>query len=277
MSGQRERKTVVCIGHKLECSVLVQTLEGFNRHDGHHDYIESDSPGGHWCPSCIAEEKMAALARASQERIQRYRGASGIPRRFAECSFENYITATKSQRLALKTVRRFADEFETLSQSGRCLTLLGGVGTGKTHLGCAIVSAVIARDFRAVYSTAPDLLRAIKDTWRRDSERTEAEVIAKFLNPALLVIDEVGASYSSDTEAQLLFQILDGRYQKMFPTVVITNCDGSGLQKVLGVRSYDRLCEKGNHAAVFDWGSWRTTDPHTGDELTLPMRSSAVQ
>src|SRR5690606_23131134 len=100
-------------------------------------------------------------------------------------------------------------------------------------------------------------IRAVKDTYRRDSTQTEAEAIASFVTPDLLILDEVGVQFGSDTEKLILFEIINGRYESMKPTIVISNLAIGELEAYLGERAFDRLREGGGKAVVFDWPSYR--------------------
>ena len=102
-----------------------------------------------------------------------------------------------------------------------------------------------------------DMFREIKETWRKDSPITELELIKKYSTVDLLVIDEAGVNYDSDTEKMFIFDIIDGRYQEMKPTIVITNLDMEELKKVMGDRVVDRLRDGGGEAVAFNWESAR--------------------
>lgn len=100
---------------------------------------------------------------------------------------------------------------------GQSLVLCGTVGTGKTHLACAIAAAIVQGpgEHRCRYATTAQVIRAIRSSWRQNAVETEAEAIEAFVGPDLLVLDEVGVQYGSEGEKLLLFQVLDGRYQQM--------------------------------------------------------------
>ena len=61
----------------------------------------------------------------------------------------------------------------------------------------------------------------------------------------LLVIDEVGVQSGTENERNILFDIINGRYENMKSTLIITNLDRSQLPDYLGERIVDRLRENG--------------------------------
>ena len=120
-----------------------------------------------------------------------------------------------------------------------------------------LTSGVIeAYGVSAMFATVSDLLRRIKETYRRDAETTEREVIESFVGCDLLVVDELGVQVGSDHEKLLLFEVLNGRYQELRPTILISNLSADDLEAFLGHRVMDRYRECGVVLA-FDWGSYR--------------------
>ncbi|MEL7451699.1 MAG: ATP-binding protein, partial [Pseudomonadota bacterium] len=171
---------------------------------------------------------------------------------------------TPEQKRVLKTCLAFAEKFEAVEREGASLVLCGSVGTGKTHLAAAIAKRVLidagphaAPKDVVQFVTTINAVRRIHDTFRRDSEVTESQAIASLVKPRLLILDEVGVQRGTENEKLLLFDILDGRYAAMKPTVIISNLEYSELVEYLGPRVLDRL-EEGNGARLgFTWESYR--------------------
>lgn len=216
------------------------------------------------CPTCSAEKAAAERKRDDQAKAQQreYDVAmlvqrSGVPARFLERTFGDYDPECKAAKMALAVCRRYADDFRSQAERGRSIVLTGGPGTGKTHLACAIANAVIeAHVARVRFTTVSDMLRRIKETYRKDSERSESEVIAGFVNCDLLIVDEIGVQIGSEHEKLLLFEVLNQRYQDLQPTILISNLSADELETFLGHRVMDRYRECGVVLA-FDWESYR--------------------
>ncbi|MGE8279058.1 MAG: ATP-binding protein [Stenotrophomonas sp.] len=216
------------------------------------------------CHHCGAEErakdearKIEEAARARRHRVEALAARSGIPARFADRKFENYRAAEQGQKIALGVCRAYADKWDEKSSAGGSLVLTGGPGTGKTHLACAIGNAVIESSLSSVlFLTIAGMLRAIKDTYRKGSERSEQQAINDFSTPDLLILDEVGVQVGSDHEKLLMFEVLNNRYQDMRPTILISNLPADELEAFLGQRVMDRYRECGSVLA-FNWASHR--------------------
>lgn len=220
------------------------------------------------CPQCQQHAEEVAQAEREQEAAERERARraaradkllelAAIPPRFADRILANYRPSCDAAGRALSAVTEYAKDFGAALDAGTCLILCGGVGTGKTHLAIGIAREVLAQDRPVVYTSVMAAVRAVKDTYRRDADRSEAEVIAEFVSPDLLILDEVGVQFGSDTEKLILFEIINGRYERFRPTVVVSNLAKDSLVQFLGERVIDRLREGGGRLVVFDWPSYR--------------------
>lgn len=224
-----------------------------------HGAFTSRKVGPIWspCPKCMAERQRAEAEAAHRRVVEANRYASGIPLRFVRCGFENYEASNQGQRYALDTARSYAERFrEDARKSGACLSFLGTVGTGKTHLACAIGNAVLDAGLKVLYTTARKAVNTLKETWRRDADTTEAQALTTFLTPDLLILDEVGVQFGTEAERVLLFDVLNGRYERMLPGVIVSNLGLEGLQQSIGARCVDRLRE-GGALVDFKWQSYR--------------------
>lgn len=110
-----------------------------------------------------------------------------------------------------------------LANPGDGLFLYGKAGTGKTHLACAIVRYGIERAKRMRFHRAEELYQAIRTCFRRDSEESEATVLAQFKDAAFLVLDDLGAGSLSDMERRYTHEVLEQRLNKRRPTIITTN------------------------------------------------------
>lgn len=185
---------------------------------------------------------------------------AGIPDRFMGCTLDNWRADAPPQVQALAACAGFVEAFDENFAVGRSSMLLGTVGTGKTHLGTAMLQAVIrehAHDgLRGLYATAGSIIRDVKATFGNRG-RTEADVYADLIRPDLLVIDEVGVQHGTDFERQVLFEVINSRYERIKPTIVVSNLGVTELRQCLGDRAVDRLRDKSGIVVVFRWASAR--------------------
>lgn len=213
------------------------------------------------CPACEEARRVTEAAEAAERRRKEAEAkhlamldSAAIPRRFIGRTFENFAAPTDGHAHALAVCRDYAENFSEHLRKGSGLILAGLPGTGKSHLAAATLQRVLSDFVR--YTTCLDMIRAVRDTWRRDSERSETKVLNYLEQLDLLVIDEVGMQYGTDGEQTILFDVLDRRYREVRPTLILTNQDKAGLKTFVGERTFDRLVETCRWVP-FDWPSYR--------------------
>lgn len=216
------------------------------------------------CKDCdeaeLAAERQAEanrIAEAQRAQLEYMIAESMIPRRFIGRSFDNYNAATDAQKAAKTIASDYAESFKEHHKRGTGLIFSGLPGTGKSHLAAAILQGIIPQ-YNGMYITCMSLIRAVRNTWRKDSDTSETEVLGTLAKVPLLVIDEIGVQYGTDGEQTILFDVLDRRYRDMMPTILLTNQAKQGFKEFIGDRSFDRLVENSKWVA-FDWDSYRAT------------------
>lgn len=221
------------------CSKHGFYVTGFCRGDfllGARTYIN------HECPQC-----------AFEARFQRLFGRTAVPPRFAEKNFGNYEPKTDHQKVVFNALKEYGENIAEVVKLGRSLMLTGNAGTGKTHLACSIIAEAIKQGYSALFTESSAFVRSIKDGW---SERaSEQEILDRYVNIDLLVIDEIGIGFKGDQN--LLFTLINERYKRVKPTILLSNLKPAELLEFLGERIVDRLRENGGKMYVFDWGSHR--------------------
>lgn len=235
--------------------------------DTHGDFESRCFIGNVWsrCPTCEGERiaAMEAQARDSEKaaRLQAWQkkiGDSGIPERFHDRSLENFVAATDAQRKALAFSQVYAGEFDKVLAIGRSALFVGKPGTGKTHLAAGIGLQIMREQNRTVlFTTVMRAIRRVKDTWVKGSDESESQAIAMLVTPDLLILDEVGVQFGSDFERNILFDVLNERYEKRRPTILMSNLPVTEVTAYLGERVIDRIREDGGARIVFDWESYR--------------------
>lgn len=198
-----------------------------------------------------ADAELAVAAWA--EKQQR----AGIPERFRDRTLEGYVATSEGQKSALRWASEYAAGFDEVLATGRSMLFLGRPGTGKTHLGCAIGNYLLRKGATVYYSTVQRAMRRIKDTWNRESAELESDAIRAMSGPDLLILDEIGVQFGSDTEKNLTFDLLNERYERMKPTLLLSNLAKEDVARFLGERVMDRLREDGGRVITFDWESHR--------------------
>lgn len=235
--------------------------------DTHGNFESVNYFGSIWskCLECEkeAQERESAETAAKEradalEAWQQRLGRSGIPKRFQDRTLKNFVAETPAQKRNLAFATAYADGFDAALRTGRSALFIGLPGTGKTHLAAGIGLRLMHRDKRSVlFTTVVRAIRRVKDTWSRGSDMTEAQAVASLVYPDLLILDEVGVQFGSDTEKLVLFDVLNERYEECKPTLMLSNLTVDEIKGYLGERVFERMREGGGQAVVFDWESYR--------------------
>ena len=218
------------------------------------------------CPKCIeekdkisAEEEKERFRKAENERVVREEQKLekiGIRRRFYQTSFDTYETFSEEMKNALEICRDYAKRKEEILKSGECVFLIGRPGTGKNHLAISILKEFGGDVF---IIKASEMIRKIRESYKSGSEEREQSLIERFACYDLLIVNEVGVQFGTDNEKNLLFEVLDIRYENMLPTIFISNLNIQNIKEFVGGRVIDRMLENGK-IIEFTWGSYRGED-----------------
>lgn len=198
------------------------------------------------CPFCAREAKEKEAY-----------GSVSIPKRFWGKTLDNF-EITEQNRSVVEFFRDYAEHISDRIEAGTCIVLTGRPGTGKTHLACALLTVAIGEGRTGFFTSVATLFRAVRETWRGGSQVTESEMIARFVDIDLLVIDEVGVQAKSDNERNILFSVINGRYEEMKPTIILSNETLKEVKEIIGERAFDRLREGGGRAFSLQWDSYRS-------------------
>jgi DNA replication protein DnaC len=215
------------------------------------DYTQYDWGEG-TCPLCDAEKNEHKERLKKEFHIKELKKQLNLPKRFDVCTIANYKTVTKQQQL----VKDGAEEYIAKWPDIGGMVMIGGVGTGKTHIAAAICTAVCELGCSVKMTTVNRIIRNVRAAWNRNTDETEAKIIEQHSNVGLLVIDEIGSQYGSDSEKIIINEIINDRYENMLPTIVIGNLSRTEITELLGVRVYDRIMHNGIEM-IFNWKSER--------------------
>lgn len=153
----------------------------------------------------------------------------------------------------------WSDAFASINSkvgSGILFVIMGLRGTGKTQLGTSLIKDACAKGLKAKYTKAIDVFIDLRGSFRKDGQ-SESDVIDRYIEPSLLVVDALEERGETTFEDRLLNHIIDKRYDAMYDTVLITNQNTEKFQESVGPSIVSRIHETGDKL-VCDWQSFRT-------------------
>ncbi len=194
--------------------------------------------------------KGARRCRCRTQSVQsRLLEAARIPRRYDQCSLQNYypVKGNGTQLRAFQYAWRLAREYPAVE---RGLVFMGPVGVGKTHPSVAILRNLIEKGVNCLFYEFGSLLKEIQNSYNPISQTSELKVLEPVFQAEVLVLDELGASKPTDWVRDTMMQIINTRYNDKKLTIFTTNyLDGrrserdETLEERIGVRLRSRLYE----------------------------------
>lgn len=219
------------------------------------------------CPDCkderIREKERAEIEKEKQSRISSLLVKSNIPKRFKSLdinlinnSYHKKAEDNEKLKKTIQVVKAYLATYPERLKKGASGFFSGECGTGKTMLACMMVENIINQGYSAQYTTAWQMIQDIRQGYGK-IEESISYFINEYINKSFLVIDEVGVQHGTDDERILLYQVIDGRYNEVKPTIIISNSKNPVEDGYLDLRTIDRLKEGGGFSITFDGESYR--------------------
>ncbi|MGI5060564.1 ATP-binding protein [Treponema denticola] len=201
---------------------------------------------GNLCIQADSEIQKKELARLKQEleiQIATNKQNAEIPERLQDASFSNYFTPNEDLK-AIDDLKDFVKSFIARKNHGiksfDTIIILGGNGTGKTHLSIAILKEL---NYNGLYIASNILCMRLIRSRAFKAVKDEEALIREYASVPFLIIDEIGRARDLETEQHAIFDILNIRYEKKLPTCLISNKERQNFQDYLGSAVMDRISE----------------------------------
>jgi DNA replication protein DnaC len=166
-----------------------------------------------WSPHQILEQlAQSEIAERSRRSLERRLRLSGIKRFKPMADFE-WTWPAKIEREVIE--RAFTLDF---IPEARNLVLVGRNGLGKTMIAQNICHSAVLAGHSVVFRSAAALLEEL----HRQSPEGRRYKLRTYANVGLLCIDEVGYLSFDDKAADLLYEVVNRRYERK-PVILTTN------------------------------------------------------
>lgn len=141
-----------------------------------------------------------------ENRLKRLLKESQLPtgKQLSQYNFSE-VTGVTAQQLQQKVSQR-----EWLMQ-GHNLMLFGASGLGKTHIAAAIGHALVAQSVRVKFTNSTVLVQQLQKAREALGLEEELKKLDKY---ELLILDDIGYVKKSDSESQVLFELIAHRYER---------------------------------------------------------------
>jgi DNA replication protein DnaC len=162
-----------------------------------------------WLEKLLAYEEEERGRRSLERRLQRARIG-----RFKPLADFDWAWPTKIERELIDDLFRF----EFIEEAGN-VVLMGPNGVGKTMIAQNLAHQAILRGHTVRFVNASALLNELA---AQETGHAFSRTLRRYLEPRILVVDEVGYLGSTAKHADLLFQLVSQRYQEK-STIITTN------------------------------------------------------
>ncbi len=216
------------------------------------------------------------LTLEQQEYCKRLQDA-GLIGWLAEATFATFSARDDwtSAEDVFRRVMSYTKTVESGNHEKPFLLLCGQVGNGKSHLAAAAIHFYLDKGHRPCYFRVwPDYLKRIQATFRKtwnedeDEHETEEDIINELQTGKIICIDDLDKRRSTDWVREILFPVLNHRYNAGLPTVLTLNY-GPGdvdpvapgrlaLEAYLGRAGLDRVIGASFDVIEFDGPSYRS-------------------
>ncbi len=196
MNSQTATKTDLC--SQLTQLGLKATAAGL------HDLI-ARATKSRWSPQLLLEELARTEIRDRSDRSLQQRLHRSRTGRFRPMADFNWNWPTQIDRSTIE--RALTLDF---IPDARNLILMGTNGLGKTMIAKNIAHAAVHAGYTVMFRTAPELLADL----HCDSPQQFRRKLNHYARPSLLCIDEVGYLSYDSSAADLLYEIVNRRYER---------------------------------------------------------------
>lgn len=124
---------------------------------------------------------------------------------------------------ACKIIKTYLDDFESQKERGMGLYIWSRTkGSGKTRIAAGIANELM-KNYAVKFAVSLTILQEIKNTWRRDTEYSENQLLDALYTTDILVIDDFGVERPADWINDKMYQIINERYINQKVTIFTSN------------------------------------------------------
>ena len=131
------------------------------------------------------------------------------------------------------------EDISTIMEGKKGLFIFGKTGTGKTLYASALLLKVIKKHKLEDHSTitgryvgGSEFFQEIRDTLDNPGF-SSSDVLRKYEEVDVLILDEIGTEKPSDWVLQMLYLLINYRYEYLKPTIIVSNFGLKQLRKQL--------------------------------------------
>lgn len=175
-------------------------------------------------------------------KVQKIWESSGISINDIEKSFKNFEPWNNEVRDMKDKATDYYRTFEKI-RANRCNSIMfcGNPGCGKTHLSLALANNLLKnKEVAVVYMSYRDILTKLKQNII--DEDYYKKTLSKYQNAEVLLIDDLYKGKISESDINIMFELINYRYLHRLPLIISTEHRLSEILQVdeaIGSRIYE--------------------------------------
>ncbi len=211
------------------------------------------------CPDCSDTGAVGTrVCRCYKEIVVRERiAASAMGKLIEKQSFDNFdlkyyeydAKVHEKMKMILAMAKNYVKNFAEKKDN---LLLIGPTGTGKTHISTAIARELIHNGYDVIYDSTQNIISDFESDRFRSNYGKEEKSAEKYLDCALLIIDDLGTEFSNQFTVSTLYNLLNTRQNKGLATIISTNLSPDELARKYEDRIYSRIIGGGSKIMPFE-------------------------
>jgi len=205
-------------------------------------FTDDGVPG--WCPCAVPRTKLDRTRIAFRD--------AGIPRKYIWKFSEDFSTDhLHENRTALVTANRILGSIATIRETSaeewdQGFYLWGPAGGGKT-----LLAAIFLQELMLKYGLPGRFVDLSRQFFQRlkssfddsSSYGTAGHIMDELINVPFLVIDDFGTQRNTEWELEMLYNLIDSRYEDERSTIITSNQNIAEYKKLASGRIYSRVLE----------------------------------
>lgn len=154
-----------------------------------------------------------------QRRIDGLMKSSQLSEEFRRLTFDNYITDRNSKlEIAKGLALKYVCDFKLIQHERKnSIALIGQVGSGKTHLLCAIANRLLSSGIQLIYFPFVEGLNNLKANFEVIEDKTDQLKLCE-----VLFIDDLfkGREQPTNWQLETIYSIINFRYLNHMPILL---------------------------------------------------------
>jgi len=179
------------------------------------------------------------IAQKNKQLAEKYKKQANLSKRFIKRTFENFVIENAMQKNAYDKAFDYAQNIEKHIENGTNIIFIGkgSVGTGKTHLACAIANDVLERGIPVKVLNVVSLVDELKEF--SPAYKKELKSVK------VLLIDDLGKENGTVWLCSEIYGIINARYENELPTIITTEGTIKDLEDNFKVEINGKIVNKG--------------------------------